>query len=54
MTEGCVSGKRMFKSKEGARRATQNLSLRIRVYLCPQCHHFHATKERFIAKDAKP
>ncbi len=44
-----ATGQRSFGSKAGARKANQSNSKRIRVYLCPDCHHFHITKEKIHA-----
>lgn len=39
----CVTGKICFESRKAARRAHRTVSNKIRVYLCPNCHRYHAT-----------
>ena len=39
------SGKRGFHSRNQARAAHRSNGKRVRVYICPECHHWHVTSQ---------
>lgn len=41
-----ASGKRPFRSRTAAKKASATNHKRIRVYICPACHQFHITTNR--------
>lgn len=49
----CKTGKRGFRGKKHARKASSGVSNKIRVYLCTHCGDYHITNAEARGKKVK-
>ena len=49
-----MCGKRPYDSPHAVRWANRRNSKRIRVYLCPMCHAWHATTQKINRRTPRP